>query len=279
MLRKLLKYDFKSIIKLWFILSITVFALSFPIGYGMRVYNSPREIPLGLDISLQLGMTVLIFGLFAYVLLTGILIFKRFYKNFFTDEGYLTFTLPAQRKQLLFSKVLFGTISYSCTIFIFLATLINLICVSTNTPFITMNDIKELIDILNLQFGLGTGVSVLYIVGLLLEIIALFVLANCISVVFLYLCITIASIIAKKNKVLTAVGIYYLSNSVLAFIIMIFSLFGISSVLFWASELNDKQTNLFILLALLLIFLFLATILSVLYFIIYRLIDKKLNLA
>jgi hypothetical protein len=90
---------------------------------------------------------------------------------------------------------------------------------------------------------------------------------------------TINEIIAKKNKVLTAVGIYYLTNSVLAFVIMIFSLFGISSVLFWASELNDKQANVFILLALLLICLFLATILSVLYLIIYRLIDKKLNLA
>ncbi len=279
MLRKLLKYDFKSIFKIWFILSITVFSLSFPVGYALRVVNTPRAIPLGISLVSQLGAVVLVLGLFAYILLTGILIFKRFYKNFFTDEGYLTFTLPAQRKQLLFSKVLFGTISYSATLFVFVATIYNLISISSDEALITFNNLKELINALNSSYGLGTGVAILYLIGLLLEIIALFVLANCISVVFLYLCITVASVIAKKNKVLAAVGIYYLSNSVLSFFIMIFTLFGIGSIITWADNLTEIQADVFILLSLLLVCLFLAMILSALYLIIYRLLDKKLNLT
>ena len=279
MLRKLLKYDFKSIIKIWFILSLSIVAFSVPVGYAMKIATEPREIPIGLEILSTLGTIILFLGLIAYVLITGILIFKRFYKNFFTDEGYLTFTLPSNRNQLLFSKVLFGSISYSATIMVAFVALYILLRISIGEALITINDWKELVSILNEGLRLGTGVSVLYIITVLFLIIVIFILANCVSVIFLYLCITIASIITKKNKVLTAIGIYYLTNSVLSFVLMMFSLFGISGISYWIQDLTDTQEAWFILLSPLLIGLFLALIVVGLYLIIYRLLDKKLNLT
>jgi hypothetical protein len=126
---------------------------------------------------------------------------------------------------------------------------------------------------------MGTGVSILYVVALVILVIAAFVFANCISVAFLYLCITVASIIAKKNKVLTSVAIYYFSNSALSFIFMIFALFGIGSLVTWLSALNPHQGYIFILLTLVLVCIFLAIVSVVLYLILFRLLDKKLNLT
>ena len=44
-----------------------------------------------------------VMAIIASAVVTELLVFVRFYKNFFTDEGYLTFTLPVSRKDLLLS--------------------------------------------------------------------------------------------------------------------------------------------------------------------------------
>ena len=41
---------------------------------------------------------------------TAIIIAVRFYKNTYSDEGYLTHTLPVKRGTLLLAKVIAGTI-------------------------------------------------------------------------------------------------------------------------------------------------------------------------
>ena len=278
MLRKLLKYDFKSILKLWLIPSLTLYLLSFPVGYVIRLSSLPKNIPLGIQISSMLGTAVLILGLFVYLILTAVLIFKRFYKNFFTDEGYLTFTLPVKRNQLLFSKALFGTITYSATVFVFIVTLFNLILMSYQ-PSTEPTETISIITTLNNALGMGTSISVMYVFTVLLLIIAIFVLLNCISVLFMYFCITIASMIAKKNKVISAVGIYYLSNSTVSFFAMLFMLFGLDSIFQWTAGFSEKEGVIFFLLALLLASALLALISTCFYLIIYRMLDKKLNLA
>ena len=278
MLRKLLKYDFSSIIKLWIIPTITVYVLSFPVGYAIRLTELPRDIPLGIQLSSILGTAVLALGLFVYLILTAVLIFKRFYKNFFTDEGYLTFTLPVKRNQLLFSKVLFGTITYSATIFVFIATIINLLLMSYQ-PSAEPTETTNIIASLNDGLCMGTSVSVMYVLAVILLIFAIFVLFNCISVIFMYLCITIASMVAKKNKVLSAVGIYYLSNSTVSFFAMLFMLFGLDSIFQWTAVFSEKEGYIFFLLVLFLATTFLALISTCFYLIIYRMLDKKLNLT
>ena len=65
---------------------------------------------------LLMGAILVVFAcLVAIVLsfiLTMVLIYVRFYKNLYTDEGYLTFTLPVSRKQILLSKTLNAFIWY-----------------------------------------------------------------------------------------------------------------------------------------------------------------------
>ena len=45
-----------------------------------------------------------VLSLFTACAVTLIFVFIRYYKNFFTDEGYLTFTLPVKRSTLLNAK-------------------------------------------------------------------------------------------------------------------------------------------------------------------------------
>ena len=108
MLRKLLKYDMMSVWKGgWGVL---------PIMAACTVIASLAANLLNADSSNYADHTsyalaiivffVCVFGIVACGVIIGNLVFVRFYKNFYTDEGYLTFTLPASRKILLFSKTL-----------------------------------------------------------------------------------------------------------------------------------------------------------------------------
>ena len=108
MLKKLLKYDLRAIFRYWWILAISSIGLSFVGGLCLRTIITSAENDPNAIIMLvaMLGMIAAVVGLSAFFIVTEILIFVRFYKNFFTDEGYLTFTLPVKRSQLLNSKLI-----------------------------------------------------------------------------------------------------------------------------------------------------------------------------
>ena len=112
MLKKLLKYDFKSVFKYWWIAALSSFVLAFAGGGSISILNSERELPLIVQPFTIIGLVLVIISFVVFAILSIILVYTRFYKNFFTDEGYLTFTLPVKRTQLLNSKLLMsvGTI-------------------------------------------------------------------------------------------------------------------------------------------------------------------------
>ena len=99
MLRKVLKYDLGAIFKLWLIMSITSLLLGALGGVALRVIMTPNP-DLGAThfdgwdsiATMFLGISVI--GIIAYMIITFIFVIYRYYQNFFTDEGYLTFTLP-----------------------------------------------------------------------------------------------------------------------------------------------------------------------------------------
>ena len=108
MLLKLLKNDLKAVFKYWWISAIISIALSFfgsfLIGF-LRNYDGYSPM---LGILSILGIMLIIGGLSAFSLLSFIFVIIRFYRNFFTDEGYLTFTLPVKRNELFLSKFITG---------------------------------------------------------------------------------------------------------------------------------------------------------------------------
>ena len=104
MFRKLLKYDIKSIANIWLIMSATVLAMSVFAGFCVKDIiintNNPDYFPWSV-----IGVMITYIAYIAFGIITSILVYLRFYKNFFSDEGYLTFTLPVKRSHLLLSNL------------------------------------------------------------------------------------------------------------------------------------------------------------------------------
>ena len=106
MLKKLSKYDLRSVRKLWIIFALISVCASVIGSFTLKVilydeFNHPLISILGLLGTYAAFMAILIFPIVMFIL-----VFLRFYKNFYTDEGYLTFTLPVKRGTLLMSKTL-----------------------------------------------------------------------------------------------------------------------------------------------------------------------------
>jgi hypothetical protein len=98
MLRKLLKYEFKSTARKFLPLYGAIVAVSIVLNLGVRF---PHLMPMNM-----LGGFIL-FGLFvALAILTLSTVVKRFKDNLLSDEGYLMFTLPVSSEKLILSKLL-----------------------------------------------------------------------------------------------------------------------------------------------------------------------------
>ena len=138
--------------------------------------------------------------LFLMVISTVICI-QRFYKNMYSAEGYLTFTLPVTNAEHIFVKLLVAVISeMTC-----LLTIIASICiVISSQPF------SDLINYINgalndlLLPEVGVAGSVLYVI----EVIILLLTSSISTLLLYYACITIGQT-AKKNRVLAALGAYF----------------------------------------------------------------------
>ena len=187
----------------------------------------------------------------------------RFYKRCFTDEGYLTFTLPVTTHQILLSSFLNTIIgelimlvavclSVAIAVLLFLAAFPeNLIwadvSVGLKEAFSQMwASLAEHLDVL-------ASMTVTGIIGALSELIVLM------------LAVTIGALIAKKNKILAAVGVYYGIGIVQSFV------FTFVNLSVW-----DKHTVLG--------FFSVTSLTSLVigiggYFLMHYLVDKKLNLT
>ncbi len=277
MLKKLIRYDLKSISKIWIIGLLSTLALSFAAGIcGYFLYNDKEYTEVINVLSVfVLIISFLAVGIFAVGV--SLLIYIRYYKHFYTDEGYLTFTLPVKRSQLLNSKLISGAIIEGATIFAVFLEIMIAIAIATREDFFSAEAydfFKEAIAELQADSELLFGVVIIFA-----EVIILFVLLSLASLLFTYLCISIGCSVTRKNKVLTAVGIYYGASGILTFILQILTLFGISGISSLVDQLPDDMSDGVILLGFAVPILFLSMIVTILYGLNYWILDKKLNLT
>lgn len=277
MLKKLLRYDFKAVLKYWWIAALSSIVLSLGGGWCISIFNSEKALPEALYVVATLLMVVVVLGLVAFAILSTILIFTRFYKNFFTDEGYLTFTLPVKRSQLLNSKLIVSTVTTMLTSVILIFDILVMIVVLSREEIFTKEYWHSFVNDFLLEFFRDECMG--YYMLWLVEALVLIVLLVIFSSLFMFSCITIASIIAKKAKVITAIGIYYVANSIFTFIVQMFWLFGIGSIEGWLWNLTEQDTANVISLIIFGLILFMSICCAVLYSVQYWMLDRKLNLS
>lgn len=129
MLKKLLKYDLKwtyKILNIIYVLSI-IFAI---ITRLLIELNSPTSIlkdiiksSLALKITLEITRGIAITILINIMVNTIIRIILRFKNNLFSDEAYLTHTLPIPKQTIYLSKVLNAIIISLTSIFVIIISL------------------------------------------------------------------------------------------------------------------------------------------------------------
>ena len=106
MLSKLLKYELRASGRIL----LPVYALLLAsAGCCSLFYKLAADHPYRTGAaSVLMGLLNVAFWIFVVATgaITALLMIYRFYKNYMTDEGYLMFTLPVNRHQLIWSKLL-----------------------------------------------------------------------------------------------------------------------------------------------------------------------------
>jgi hypothetical protein len=110
MLGKLLRYEFKALLRILPALYLAILVLAVAAGLNRSLAEDYVRDPLGRYLEPALGMMFL--ALFVVNLIVVIL---RFRDNFLRDEGYLMFTLPVTERELAASKAIAGFCSFLLT--------------------------------------------------------------------------------------------------------------------------------------------------------------------
>ncbi len=269
MFGKLLKYDFTHYLKLWTVGAATALIMAAVGGFCQSqspwLYRTDRVF-LGLMFSLITVVSVI--SIIAFSLLSTVLICMRYAKNCFSDEGYLTFTLPAKRSTIFNAKLTGGIIYYVMTLIVTVcAFLIFLGLASERTLHNIIMAFRNLI-IEGTQYIGG------YFWAYLAMAVLIFVLYCLFTLMMMYFCITFAGTRVRKNKVLAGVGIYYLFSTILGVVIQ---LCFFASVFIINARPRMNHEAMLVLLAVVAVWLIGA--IAGLYYTQLNMLDKKLNLA
>ena len=296
---KLLKYDLGAMVKYWWVIALITPITALATAIFFRSYIETLELMdsmliedqtflaslfiLLISMGEMLGAYVssIIFGV--TLLATEIVIFIRFFKHFYTDEGYLTFTLPVSRRELYLSKVISSMIiTLAQVAFMVLGAGIMLLIVPPSDAGLwifakqTWEFIAQLLR--NWDFWKVSALLLVNgVIGIGVAVGSVFM-----EITLLQMCITIGSVIVKRGKVFAAVGCWYLISQVYSYLIS--GLYTAFYFLFLSSfSFILNLTVYHILFACIPLLLMIAAIFWTVGFLFYNitqmLIDKKLNLA
>jgi hypothetical protein len=214
MFSKLLKHEWKANAGLLGILSLCALGVGLLGGGVLRAITQLEQKMIGNQLAsvaisgLSSMMVFVVIALIAYALAVQFITVFRFYKNKFTDEGYLTFTLPVTAHQIFWSSFLNILAWLVISLVVVLLSILLIISLGLDAPsrlfFQEMRDLISSSD--EWEFTLpGTGL--LLALGGLQVIITPFY-----SIILLMTSITLGCVLAKKHKILATIGMYYCIN-------------------------------------------------------------------
>lgn len=205
MLGKLIKHETRATSRIFLplygaLLILTIFtklvmAIGAPDFFSEAASNNNNvaEIILGISFTLYF---VLIIGI---CVMTLVMIIQRFYKNLFTDEGYLMFSLPVKTWELVLSKLLVGMIwSAVCTVMIILTFFI------FSLGAFSMMELSQTIRSAYSMFYLQTGMEL----NLFMAELIIFILVETVaSILMIYVSIAIGQLF-NQHRIVAAFGAY-----------------------------------------------------------------------
>ncbi|MCI8265986.1 MAG: hypothetical protein HFH78_05955 [Lachnospiraceae bacterium] len=224
MLGKLIKYEWKGL-RFPLMIMMIVLAGTMILTCGVILTINPKldeTLAWYSVMALMLSIFLYYFGIIGCTLGTTLIVVVRFYKTCYTDQGYLTHTLPVTPHQLLNSKILTAIFTQLLMIFAIILSIFIILQVGIHHVFSFIPDYSyaelrhefsivfaDILDSFEDEFGLRLGLYIAYllfycIVGVISNVITLF---GCVSLGQLY----------AKHRIVGAIAAYFL----LQFVMMI----------------------------------------------------------
>ncbi len=269
MVKKLFKHEFLAVLRLWLPMQIILMAVAL-FGRIIQFFETDTQ---AYRIVFGSATVIYVIALIASVMLTLIFGIVRFYKNMFTCEGYLSFTLPVTPTQHIMVKTLVAGASMVGTV---LVAFLSFMFFTAGEVFVeVMKAVGYLIKRFSAEFGAGNTVA--YVVeGVLL--VAAYILM---MYLLYYACIALGQTF-KKNRVVGAVGvffIYYAITQVIGTIFIIICTFLADNGFFVAiADFIDSQPEISVHLILCTLLLWIALLAGLYFWVVKIVIRNKLNL-
>lgn len=277
MLGKLMKYEWRGLSKplliLLAVLASTTLLSSFLI---LTINPSYDDVSNGLSIVLTFASLLLYyFGIIASSVGTSLIIAVRFYKTCYTDQGYLTHTLPVSPKQLVAAKTIMACV---CQLLMFVCIIVSIVTV-VGVFFAHMINISDSSfsftwDIMEQNFQNHFGIGTFhYFVFLALYCLICSITGTC----MILGCVSLGQLFTK-HRVLGAIIAYFAVSMILQ-IITFMGMIPMYIRLFTIAEKGRTITPIEVMQPLFLIILAASIIIAiVMHFVNIHMMTKKLNL-
>ena len=283
MFAKLLKYEIKSSYKLVGLLSLVAVILGGVGAVAIRFIKVLTEMidkdPDMMGVSIIGTMALMLLIMFVYVSIViyvaavSIFLLYRFYKNKFTDEGYLTFTLPVKTRDIFLSSGINMLIWSFVTSIVAYGTLVLMIIFGLIDASWFGSEALDFIRALKEAFF--GDIDSLFNVLLAGVYLLMLPISLVFSTVMGMTSIVLGAVAVKKYKVLAAIGFYYGINTVVSMFGSFISILPAFIVMIWPSMIGVSIYQILTIFLQLVIYVVL-TIVG--YFVSVRLMERKLNL-
>ncbi|MCR5302310.1 MAG: hypothetical protein K6E49_07695 [Lachnospiraceae bacterium] len=224
MLGKLLKHDFIATWKVMVCIDVLLVVLGVLTALVIRTIPHVDD-SFGMSMFMFSFVGVFYIGIIAANIVSLIYLVMRYYKNLYTSEGYLTFTLPVKTDMIIHSKVITGSV------WMFLSYLFTLISILiAGAGFFSTVDVsrEKLHEAMMEMFDfLGFGDPV-FVATLLFTILITPVAA----VVCMYFCVSIGQLWQNHKvlgSVLCIIGLYMFNQVVSQLVFIVSGFWNIMS--------------------------------------------------
>ena len=212
MLGKLLKYDLRSLSKVLLFVHLPLLALACIIRFFVidRLFvHGPEFFTLS---AIIVGFSYLVIVGFVTQIYYGLYV----YRNLFTDQGYLTLTLPASANAHVLSKVLSGFIWISIDqIFIYASILIAF--VTPKVIHIFSDNKEEFFKVMELTLGMSPEQFIFWVV-------VISILGGLFQAMLIVGCICVGQLF-NKNRAVISIVVYFIYLTSMQLITILYSFY------------------------------------------------------
>ncbi len=226
MLKKLLKYEYGATYKLYLASYVILLALALINRIVFEIELSDNVVLLSISRMFLITTILSCIGLYFATLIFSLF---RFYKNLFTDEGYLMFTLPVSPLKLIISKIIVG-MTWVLSSFFIIAGAITIMLYNTSNMKLIME----------IWYFVGDGVLQVMFNGQILQFVLYmikYIIGVFSTVCFIYLAVAFGQMILPRHKIAGSILSYFMISMISSIIS------GIVTILYYIVLRIDLNTS------------------------------------